>query len=182
MLTTGRADYNFQPRDPVEAVRQAATKNLALYVIGPPARTPDEIALRTSLRERLLTPQATTVAEYRERLRRQGLRQSVPQMRTYPVVLNPSEDPTVYEAQFELWAEGSRHLPSMEALRASFSEVDVRVERRLRFEYTELRAKRHLSAGFQSHSRVGATHHAPLSTPAFPHREGGVAVAQGHCS
>ncbi|KAG6623782.1 uncharacterized protein IUM83_02003 [Phytophthora cinnamomi] len=76
LLTTGRADYTFQPRDPVEAARQAATQNLTLYVIGPPARTPDEVALRTSLRERLLTPQATTVAEYRERLRRQGLRQS----------------------------------------------------------------------------------------------------------
>ncbi|KAG6584764.1 uncharacterized protein IUM83_19868 [Phytophthora cinnamomi] len=130
LLATGRAEYNFQPRDPVEAVRQAATQNLTLYVIGPSDRTPEEFALRTSLRERLLIPQATTVAESHELLRLQGLRQSVPQMRTYRVVLNPSEGPTVHDAQFELWAEGSRHLPSMEALRASFSEVNVRVEHR----------------------------------------------------
>ncbi|KAJ8524231.1 hypothetical protein ON010_g16887 [Phytophthora cinnamomi] len=50
----------------------------------------------------------------------------------------PERDPTVYEAQFELWAGESRHL--MEALRASFSEVIVRVERRFRFEYAKLRA------------------------------------------
>ncbi|KAG6616173.1 uncharacterized protein IUM83_03792 [Phytophthora cinnamomi] len=68
LLTTGRADYNVQPRDTVEAARQAATQNLTLYVIGPPARTPGEVDMRNSLRERLLTPQATTVAEYRERL------------------------------------------------------------------------------------------------------------------
>ncbi|KAG6622700.1 uncharacterized protein IUM83_09282 [Phytophthora cinnamomi] len=79
LITTGCADYTFQTRDPVEAARQAATQNLMLYVIGPPACTPDEVALRTSLRERLLTPQVTTVGEYRQRLRHQGLRQSAPQ-------------------------------------------------------------------------------------------------------
>ncbi|KAG6610425.1 uncharacterized protein IUM83_06712 [Phytophthora cinnamomi] len=37
LLATGRAEYNFQPCDPVEAARQAAAQNLTLYVIGPPA-------------------------------------------------------------------------------------------------------------------------------------------------
>ncbi|KAG6622767.1 uncharacterized protein IUM83_09179 [Phytophthora cinnamomi] len=71
-------------------------------------------------------------------------------MRTYPVVLNPSEVPTVYEAQFELWAEGQPSSAVDGSSRASFSEVDVRVERQLRFEYAKHRAKRHLPAGFQS--------------------------------
>ncbi|KAG6612738.1 uncharacterized protein IUM83_03135 [Phytophthora cinnamomi] len=63
------------------------------------------------------------------------------------VVINRIEDPTEYEAKFELWAEGSRLLSSMENRRASLSEVDVRVEGRLRFEYAKLPAKRHVPAG-----------------------------------
>ncbi|KAG6615004.1 uncharacterized protein IUM83_08596 [Phytophthora cinnamomi] len=63
------------------------------------------------------------------------------------VVINRSEDLTVYEAKFELWAKGSRLLASIENLRASRSEVDVRVERRLRFEYAKLPAKHHVPAG-----------------------------------
>ncbi|EGZ15971.1 hypothetical protein PHYSODRAFT_334164 [Phytophthora sojae] len=55
---------------------------------------------------RLLTPQPTTVAEYRERFRLQTQQKSVPAMRTHPVALNPREDSI------------DRKLSSMEALRA----------------------------------------------------------------
>ncbi|EGZ19050.1 hypothetical protein PHYSODRAFT_332755 [Phytophthora sojae] len=129
LLNPGTADYGFRPRDPAEACRQAFQQSLALHTIGPAARTPEELALRTSLRERLLTPQSTTVAEYRERLRLQAQQKPVTAMRTYPVVLSRGEDSIEYEAQFESWAEHSRKLSSMDALRASFSEVDVRIER-----------------------------------------------------
>ncbi|EGZ25125.1 hypothetical protein PHYSODRAFT_363726, partial [Phytophthora sojae] len=117
-------DYGFRPRDPVEVCRLTFQQSLALHAIGPAARTPEEFALRASLRERLLTPQSTTVVEHRERLRLQAQQKSKPAMRTYPVI--------EYEAQFESWAEHSRKLSSMDALRASFSEVDVRIERKLR--------------------------------------------------
>ncbi|GMF56374.1 unnamed protein product [Phytophthora fragariaefolia] len=121
LLTPSVRDYGFQPRDPAETALNAS-QLLNTYVIGPAARTPEELAQRSALRERFLTPQVTSLSEYRERLRVQGQRGSVPPMRTYPVVLQPGDDSTEYDARFELWAEKSRRLSSMEALRASFSE------------------------------------------------------------
>ncbi|EGZ06917.1 hypothetical protein PHYSODRAFT_341085 [Phytophthora sojae] len=179
LLNPSTADYGFRPRYPAEACRQAFQQSLALHTIGPAARTPEELSLRTSMRERLLTPQSTTVAEYRERLRLQAQQKSVPAMRTYPVVLSPGEDSIEYEAQFESWAEHSRKLSSMDALRASFSEVDVRIERELRFDFAKVRAKRSLSALTQPQTQFSAARFAPSSTPAAPSREGVSAVAQG---
>ncbi|GMF41643.1 unnamed protein product [Phytophthora fragariaefolia] len=91
LMPSGR-DYGFQPRDPAETARQAASQLLNTYVIGPAARTPEELAQRTALRERFLTPHVTSLSEYREQLRVQGQRGSVPPMRTYLVVLQPRED------------------------------------------------------------------------------------------
>ncbi|GMF63570.1 unnamed protein product [Phytophthora fragariaefolia] len=105
LLTPSVRDYGFQPRDPAEAARHAASQLLNTYVIGPAARTPEELAQRAALRERFLTPQVTSLSEYRERLRGQGQRCSVPPMRTYPVVLQPGEDSTEYKSRFELWVE-----------------------------------------------------------------------------
>ncbi|GMF47818.1 unnamed protein product [Phytophthora fragariaefolia] len=139
LLTPSVRDYGFQPRDPPETARQAALQLLNTYAIGPAARTPRELAQRTALRARFLTPQIPSLSEYRERLRVQGQRGSVPPMRTYPVVFQPGEDSTEYDSRFELWVEKSRRLSSMEALRATFSEVDARLERRLRFDYAKLR-------------------------------------------
>ncbi|GMF45640.1 unnamed protein product [Phytophthora fragariaefolia] len=155
LLTPSVRDYGFQPRDPAETAHQAASQLLNTYVIGPAARTPEELAQRTALRERFLTPQVTSLSEYRERLRVQGQRGSVSPMRTYPVVLQPAEDSTEYDSRFELWVEKARRLSSMEDLRASCSEVDARLERRLRFDYAKLRVKRRLPSGFQSRPRVG---------------------------
>ncbi|GMF51803.1 unnamed protein product [Phytophthora fragariaefolia] len=176
-LTPSVRDYGFQPRDPAETARHAASQLLNTYVIGPAARTPEELAQRAALRERFLTPQVTSLSEYRERLRVQGQRGSVPPMRTYPVVLQPGEDSTEYDSRFELWVEKSRRLSSMEALRASFSEVDARLERRLRFDYAKLRAKQPLPAGFQSRPHVGDIYYAPLSPSASPVQTEGVAMA-----
>ncbi|EGZ29092.1 hypothetical protein PHYSODRAFT_468991 [Phytophthora sojae] len=172
LLNPSNADYGFRPRDPAEACRRAFQQSLALHAIGPAARTPEELALRTSLRERLLTPQSTTVAEYRERLRLQAQQNFVPAMRTYPVVLSPGDESIEYEAQFESWAEHNRKLSSMDALRASFSDVDVRIERKLRFDFAKVRAKRSLSALAQPQTQFNAARFAPS-------REGVSAVAQG---
>ncbi|GMF59258.1 unnamed protein product [Phytophthora fragariaefolia] len=65
LLTPSVRDYGFQPRDPAETARQAASQLLNTYVIGPAARTPEELAPRTALRERFLTPQVTSLSEYR---------------------------------------------------------------------------------------------------------------------
>ncbi|GMG15841.1 unnamed protein product [Phytophthora fragariaefolia] len=68
LLTPSVRDYGFQPRDPAETARQAASQLLNTYVIGPAARTPAELAQRTALRERFVTPLDTSLSEYRERL------------------------------------------------------------------------------------------------------------------
>ncbi|EGZ23860.1 hypothetical protein PHYSODRAFT_325036 [Phytophthora sojae] len=163
-VSPSAADYGFRPRDPAEACRLAFQQALALHAIGPAARTPEELALRTSLRKRLLIPQSTI---------------SVPATRTYPVVLGPGEDSIKYDVLFEFWAEHSRKLSSMEALRASFSEVDVRIECKLRFDFVKVRAKRSLAAITQPQTQFSAARFAPSSTPAAPSREGLSAVAQG---
>ncbi|EGZ04409.1 hypothetical protein PHYSODRAFT_343289 [Phytophthora sojae] len=54
LLNPSATDYGFRPRDPAEACRQAFLQSLAAHAIGPAARTPQELSLRTSLRERLL--------------------------------------------------------------------------------------------------------------------------------
>jgi hypothetical protein len=100
---------------------------------------------RAALRERLLTPQETAPAEYGTRLADQARRASVPQMRMYPVVLIPGETAQANDVQFSNWFGRARQLPSLVALRASFFEVDVRLERRLRFEYAEVKTKRKAS-------------------------------------
>lgn len=42
---------------------------------------------------------------------------------------------------FCTWAHRARRLRSMEAVRASFAEADVRLERSLRYDYVKLKAK-----------------------------------------
>ncbi|GMF40416.1 unnamed protein product [Phytophthora fragariaefolia] len=64
LLTPSVRKYGFQPRDPVETACQAASQLLNTYVIGPAARTREELAQRTALRERFLTPQVTILSEY----------------------------------------------------------------------------------------------------------------------
>jgi hypothetical protein len=58
-------------------------------------------------------------------------------MRTYPVVLLPGETAQEDDVLFRNWVERARQLPSLDALRASFSEVDVRLERRVVLQYTK---------------------------------------------
>ncbi|GMF61303.1 unnamed protein product [Phytophthora fragariaefolia] len=62
LLTPSVRDYGFQPRDPAETARHAASQLLNTYVIGPAARTPEELAQRAALRERFLTPRAQSTA------------------------------------------------------------------------------------------------------------------------
>ncbi|ETK70874.1 hypothetical protein L915_21798 [Phytophthora nicotianae] len=137
MTFGSRRDYGFQPRDAAETARRTEQQPLDTYVSGPAAATADEQVLRHTLRERYLTPQVTTPQEYRERLQLQLNRRSVPSMRTIPVVLNPGESQNAYEAQFQNWVELARRLPSYNALRASFSETDICLKRRLRLDFAK---------------------------------------------
>ncbi|KAI9993016.1 hypothetical protein PInf_015071 [Phytophthora infestans] len=130
------------PRNPAEAASLAAQQPLSTYTCGPAASTADEQVQRHRLRERYLTPQVTSPQEYQARLQMQLNRQPVPSIRTIPVVLNPGESQRAYEAQFRSWVEGARRLPSYNALRASFSETDIRLERCLRLGFAKSKARR----------------------------------------
>ncbi|KAG3067422.1 hypothetical protein PI125_g23648 [Phytophthora idaei] len=123
-------------------------------VCGPSAATADQQVRWHTLRERFLTQQVTTPQAYRERLQQQLHGQPVPAMRTVPVVVRPGEATTAYEAQFQNWVERARRLPSYEALRASFSETDIRLERRLRLDFAKLKARRQLPGPRPQHHEV----------------------------
>lgn len=139
---SSRREYGFAPLNPVERVKQCGSGPLQNWRIGPAASTSDQVAIRTALRERLLTPQETTPLEYGTRLSDQARGASVPAMRTIPVVLAQGELLHEDDAQFENWVHRARHLSSLEALRASFGEADVRLERRLRFDFAKVKTKR----------------------------------------
>jgi hypothetical protein len=117
-------------------------RTLRTWICGPATTAASELEARAALRARLLTPQETTPAEYGTRLADQARRASEPNMRTYPVVLLPGETALEDDVLFRNWVERARQLPSLDALRASFSEVDVRLERRPLFEYAKVKTKR----------------------------------------
>ncbi|POM74787.1 hypothetical protein PHPALM_8199 [Phytophthora palmivora] len=111
------------------------------------ATTPDQVSARTQLREQYLTLQRTTPSEYAQRLSDQSNNLSVPDMRRIPVVFRPGELSHEEDAQFQNWVGHSRKLSSLAALRASFSNQDILLERRLRFRY----AKRKVNDLLRSH-------------------------------
>ncbi|KAK1947877.1 hypothetical protein P3T76_000167 [Phytophthora citrophthora] len=140
--TSSRRDYGFEPRDPAEQVKQLmAQPNLHGYAIGAAPRTVAETQQRQGLHERFLTPQVCTLVEYRQRLDKQRRRESVPQMRTYPLLLQTGENSRDYMVHVATWAEASRKLASFDRLMESYSEVDVRLARGLLFQYAKVRVR-----------------------------------------
>ncbi|ETM30503.1 hypothetical protein L914_21821 [Phytophthora nicotianae] len=69
IVGTSRRDYGYVRTSPAETARRAALQLLDTYTCGPSARTTDEVVQQQTLRGRYMTPQVTTPAEYRERLR-----------------------------------------------------------------------------------------------------------------
>ena len=45
------------------------SQTMGSFIPGPGAKTPDELAIRRSLRERFLTPQEFSIGDYRKRLK-----------------------------------------------------------------------------------------------------------------
>ncbi|ETI30539.1 hypothetical protein F443_22339 [Phytophthora nicotianae P1569] len=167
LVHSSRRDYGFQPRDAAETARRAAQQPLNTYVYGPAAATADEQVLRWhTLRERYLIPQVTTPQGYRERLQMQLNRHSGPSMRTIPVVLNPGESENAYEARFQNWVERARGLPSYKSLRASCSEIDIRLERCLSLDFAKSKARRQLPGPRPQHHEASTPPAPPVSTDA----------------
>ncbi|KAG1708247.1 hypothetical protein DVH05_024930 [Phytophthora capsici] len=134
IVGASRRDYGYDRLSPAEVVRRAASQLLDTYTCGPAPETTDEVVQRQSLREHFLTPQVTTPSEYREWLRQQ-------QRLCRPCGHSEVETTVAYEVQFQNWVELSRRLHSCDALKASFSEIDIRLERRFRFDFAKSQAK-----------------------------------------
>ncbi|KAG3116301.1 hypothetical protein PI125_g4739 [Phytophthora idaei] len=99
-------------------------------------------------------------------------------MRTIPVVIRPGEATTAYETQFQNWVERARRLPSYEALRASFSETDIRPERRLHLDFAKLKTRRQLPGPRPQHHEAPPPPAPAASTAAHVHAPAAPATGQ----
>ncbi|ETM98109.1 hypothetical protein PPTG_19749 [Phytophthora nicotianae INRA-310] len=93
-------------------------------------------------------------------------RHSGPSIRTIPVVLNPGESENASAAQFQNWVERARGLPSYKSLRASFSEIDIRLERCLSLDFAKSKARRQLPGPRPQHHEASTPPAPPVSTDA----------------
>lgn len=127
-------EYRFEPRDPVEVVKQAAAQcSLATcFFFQPVASTPEQVVARQALRERFLIGQVTDPTKYSARLTDQARGASVPEKRTIPNVLAPNESKQEDDTKLMSWVQRVWRLPSLLSLRDSYAEVDVRLELKLR--------------------------------------------------
>lgn len=111
-----RKDYGFD-RHSMNTVQQAGgQQSLSTWVPGPPATTPTALANRIGLTSRFLTPQVFTPREYKMHLNAQSRGESVPSLRTIPIVLFPVKSPEEDETRFVNWVDNQRHLRNFLAL------------------------------------------------------------------
>ena len=137
----GRRGYQFTPLDVEERIRQTTGRSLATWAIGAEPTSSDEVASRQALRERYLQPHVTTLSQYKLRLDTQARGAPVPPMKGIPILLFAGESPEEEDSTFVRWVHRKRHLSSMLALRASANVADVRLERKLRYDYAKLKAR-----------------------------------------
>ena len=142
-LATAEAysDYRFKPLSVDELLRKFAGQPLTTWPTGSEAATSDDIAERDALSERYLTPEATSISEYQIILTEQARGASIPTQQTIPVVLYLGESESEDNSTFTRWAQRARRLASMNARRDSASKAEVRLERKLHYEFAKLKSK-----------------------------------------
>ena len=65
----------------------------------------------------------------------------VPPIKGVPILLSAGETKDEEDNEFIRWVHRTRRLSSMYALRVSVSVADVRLRRKLRYDYTKLKAR-----------------------------------------
>uniref|UniRef100_A0AAV1UXX5 Uncharacterized protein n=1 Tax=Peronospora matthiolae TaxID=2874970 RepID=A0AAV1UXX5_9STRA len=134
-------DYVFTPPSVEERLRQAAGQTLATWVIGHGPKTPEEVVSCQALRERYLEPHLTTQSQYKARLDMQARGAPVPPMKGIPILLLAGETASEEDDAFVHWVHYVRRLSNIFALRASAHAADVRLERKLWYDYAKLKAR-----------------------------------------
>ena len=133
-------DYVSTPLSVEERLRQTTGQTLATWTIGPVAAFPEEGASGQALRERYLEPSLTTQSQY-VRLELQARGAPVPPIKGVPILLSAGETKEEEDNEFIRWMHRIRRLSSMYAMRASVSVADVRLKRKLRYDYAKLKAR-----------------------------------------
>uniref|UniRef100_A0AAV1VFB2 Uncharacterized protein n=1 Tax=Peronospora matthiolae TaxID=2874970 RepID=A0AAV1VFB2_9STRA len=134
-------DYVFTPPSVEEHLRLAAGQTLATWVIGHGPKTPEEVVSCQALRERYLEPHLTTQSQYKVRLDMQARGAPVPPIKGIPILLLAGETVSEEDDAFVHWVHYVRLLSNIVALKASVHAADVRLERKLRYDYAKLKAR-----------------------------------------
>uniref|UniRef100_A0AAV1UN73 Uncharacterized protein n=1 Tax=Peronospora matthiolae TaxID=2874970 RepID=A0AAV1UN73_9STRA len=124
-----------------ERLRQAAGQTLATWVIGHGPKTPEEVVSCQALHERYLEPHLTTQSQHKARLDMQARDAPVPPIKGIPLLLLAGETVSEEDDAFAHWVHYVRRLSNMFDLRASTYAADVRLERKLRYDYAKLKAR-----------------------------------------
>uniref|UniRef100_A0AAV1TS51 Uncharacterized protein n=1 Tax=Peronospora matthiolae TaxID=2874970 RepID=A0AAV1TS51_9STRA len=124
-----------------ERLRQAAGQTLAAWVIGHGPKTPKEVVSCQALRERFLERRLATQSQSKARLDMQARGAPVPPIKGIPILLFSGETVSEEDDAFVHWVHYVRRLSNMFALRASAHAADVRLERKLRYNYAKIKAR-----------------------------------------
>ncbi|CAI5712939.1 unnamed protein product [Hyaloperonospora brassicae] len=136
-----RSGYVFSTPGVEQRLRQTEGRSLSTWATGPEATSPEDIAFRKALNERYLDPAFTTQGQYLAHLESLSRGVSVRPIKGVPILLFVGELPEEEDNEFIRWVYRKRHLSSVPTLRASADVADVRLERKLRFEYAKLKAR-----------------------------------------
>uniref|UniRef100_A0AAV1VBH0 Uncharacterized protein n=1 Tax=Peronospora matthiolae TaxID=2874970 RepID=A0AAV1VBH0_9STRA len=134
-------DYVFTSPSVEERLRQAAGQSLATWIIGHRPKSTEEVASGQTLRERYLEPQLTTQGQYKASLDMQARRPPIPPIKGIPILLFAGDTKSEEDNGFDRWAHRMRRHSSMSALRASVIVADVRLERKLRYDFAKLKSR-----------------------------------------